>query len=64
MLQKIFGYLRQPSTWRGLMAVAAAGGLEVGPEGAEAVQHVVDVLQAFLTGYGTINIARNEEKKQ
>lgn len=52
LLQFVLARLKEPSTWRGLVALAAAAGLTVNPEQAHAIVAaglaVMGVLGTFL----------------
>ena len=52
----IFERLREPSTWRGLAALATAFGLKAAPEMQEAV------IGTGLTVIGLINVIRKEKR--
>lgn len=65
MVNTILNYIKQPSTWRGIIALLGASGLLVfTPETADkAVDHIVAVVSGVLGLIGTINVIRNENKK-
>lgn len=56
ILGTIISYARQPSTYRGLIAVLAGLGLAIEP------QHYQAALAGLVLLYGAINFFRNEHK--
>jgi hypothetical protein len=55
-MKKILDYLKQPSTWRGLIALATAIGVALTPEQVEAV------VTAGVSAVALIEVFRNEKK--
>lgn len=53
-MPKLLEYLRQPSTWRGLIGIAAAFGVALSPEQSAAI---VTVAVALV---GVVEVFRNE----
>lgn len=56
-LSILVSYLRQPSTWRGAIAVASAAGVAVSPDLTEAITTV------GVAGIGLVEVIRNEVGK-
>lgn len=48
--------MKEPSTWRGLIAIACLAGYQVSPEQAELI------IEVGVGLYGAINIFRKEKK--
>ena len=55
-LQYIVERMKEPSTWRGLIAIACLAGYQVSPEQAELI------IEVGVGLYGAINIFRKEKK--
>jgi len=55
-MSTIINYLRQPSTWRGLIGVATALGLSLNPEQAAAI------VAAAVALVGVVEVFRDEDK--
>lgn len=53
-MNTVISYLKQPSTWRGIIAVAAAFGLSLNPEQAAAI------VAAAVAAVGVLEVFRNE----
>ncbi len=53
-MDKLIYYLRQPSTWKGLIAVGAALGVSISPELTDAIA------VAGIASIGVIEVIRNE----
>lgn len=64
-MELIANYLKQSSTWRGLIALAVATGLfTISPEAQDSIVQTALLLVAAGQGaVGTINLLRNEQKK-
>lgn len=54
MLEFILNKLKQPSSWRGIIALLAAGGVTLSPDLIEAI------IACGLGAVGLIEVARNE----
>lgn len=50
-------YLKQPSTWRGIITLAGLFGVHIAPD------QTNDIIQACLVAVALIEIIRNEAKK-
>jgi hypothetical protein len=57
-METILNYLRQNSTWRGLIGLATAAGIMISPELSEAI------IAAGMGAIGVINVVRDEKKKK
>jgi len=55
-LKNIIDKMKEPSTWRGLIAIACLAGYQVSPEQAELI------IEVGVGLYGAINIFRKEKK--
>lgn len=55
-LKNIMDKMKEPSTWRGLIAIACLAGYQVSPEQAELI------IEVGVGLYGAINIFRKEKK--
>ena len=55
LLSKLLGYLKQPSTWRGLIAILTAAGVALQPEQVEAI------VIAGVALVGVVEVFRNEK---
>lgn len=55
-LKNIIDKMKEPSTWRGLIAIACLAGYQVSPEQAELI------IEVGVGLYGAINIFRKENK--
>lgn len=66
MLDTIFTYLGQPSTWRGLISIVGATGLiAFTPETTDlAVNHIMAIVAGVMGVNGLINVVRNEKVKK
>lgn len=56
-MKVVLDYLKQPSTWRGLVGVVAAFGVAMSPDQVEAI------IAAGVAAIGVVEVFRNEEKK-
>ena len=57
VLETLFRYLKQDSTWRGLIALVSAGGIVISPEQA------TSIIATGMALVGLINVFRDSEKK-
>jgi len=55
-MNTLFLYLKQPSTWKGFIAVATAFGVSLNPEQTAAI------IAAAVAAIGVIEVFRNESK--
>ena len=55
-MNTLLGYLKQPSTWRGLIGIISAFGLVLSPEQATAI------ISLGVAGIGAVEVFRNEKK--
>lgn len=56
MFSTLLKYLKQPSTWRGIIGIATTLGIGISPDLA------VEIVAAGLGLTGVINVVRNEKK--
>lgn len=54
-METILGYLKQPSTWRGIITVLGALGVYISPELTDAI------IGLALGAFGVVEVVRNEK---
>ena len=55
-MKTIIGYLKQASTWRGIIAVITGAGVAISPELAEAI------ISLGVASFGVVEVVRDEKK--